>query len=173
MENDNLNDLILPDGVEVKTSHVDEDVDTLLSEKVTALQKMEQLAAELDTINAKMVTARKNMKFINGKCDTILTGSTQIKKVFGDMEAKYIVTQKEVKEFEKSFLAFFKNVLKVEAKKIIENAMYEMNSTRMEQVNKFTYDIKGGFWLSTKFAVWLTIFFVISYAAMVLFCYMK
>ena len=43
--------------------------------------------------------------------------------------------------------------VKVEAKKIIESAMYEMSSTRIEQVNKFTYDIKGGFWLSTKFAV--------------------
>lgn len=152
---------------------IEDEVESSLSEKFSVMQKVEKLSYDLDNVNHKTVVAQKNLDTIGKKCASLVDDSTQLKQIFGDMEAKYLVTQNEVREFEDSLRNYFKTALKAEAEKIVGDAIWDMKHARKEQVEKFTYEIKGGFWLSTAMGICLVAFFVISYAVMALITYLK
>ncbi|MDO4991407.1 MAG: hypothetical protein Q4E26_00435 [Prevotellaceae bacterium] len=150
----------------------DAEIDAALG-NLKSYKKMERISEGVDSINAKLGSVSRKATSVSNKVTTFTSKLDKANERLCNMEAAYLVTQPQVKEFEDEFLSHFTDGLKKQAEKIVGDAIWKMDHERKEQVSKFTYEIKGGFWMSTKCTLALVAVIITSYVIAGICCYVK
>lgn len=147
--------------------------DAAISSISSAYKTAEHLQDSIDMTNYKLSTSYHMLDGLGRQCGNVVSGIVKVNEVYGKIEAQWVMTRPQMRQFEDGIAEHIKGRLQTETKIIIDDTLSEMRQIRREQVRKFTYDVNGGMWISSKCGAWIVGIIVFSYFIMIIWIVWK
>lgn len=161
-----------PAPVSSENGETDE-VEEMLAKHFSVIQKVELLKSRLDEVDQELSKLNSDLLDFTSKHTYLSNGTAKLTEILGNTVGNYLVTKKQITDFETFFINHFNDQLKNTVQRNLQDAIWDMKHIRQEQVSEFSSTLRGGVWFSTKYGVILMVIIFVTYFIMGLYVYLK